>query len=82
MVVERAVIGTPSSSAFRSEGAITLVLPTESILSRLELLFRYGMYRSWTGAMVRGRDPRLAEGLPSTMDILAADLLDRPEYEI
>ena len=66
MVVERAVIGTPSSSAFRSEGAITLVLPTESILSRLELLFRYGMYRSWTG--VQNREPPFE--------------LDRPEYEI
>ena len=49
MVVDRTVIGTPSSSAFRSEGAITLVLPTEAVLSRLELLFRYGMYRSWSG---------------------------------
>jgi hypothetical protein len=53
MVVDRTVIGTPSSSAFRSQGAITLVLPTEGVLSRLELLFRYGMYRSWTGAQQR-----------------------------
>jgi hypothetical protein len=57
MVVDRTVIGTPSSSAFRSEGAITLVLPTEAVLSRLELLFRYGMYRSWSGARDRLRRP-------------------------
>jgi hypothetical protein len=50
MVIDREVIGTPSSTAFRNEGAITLVLPTEAILSRLELLFRYGMSRPWSGA--------------------------------
>jgi hypothetical protein len=48
--IDRTVVGTPSSTAFRTEGAITLVLPTEAVLSRLELLFRYGMARPWTGA--------------------------------
>lgn len=48
MVVDRSLIGTPSSTAFRREGAISIVLPTEDILSRLELLFRYGMYRPWS----------------------------------
>jgi hypothetical protein len=48
MVVDHEVLGTPSSTAFRTEGAITLVLPTEALLSRLELLFRYGMHRPWT----------------------------------
>ena len=71
MVVDRAVIGTPSSSAFRTEGAITLVLPTEAVLSRLELLFRYGMYRSWTGAPGFGA-PDPGSSVPG----------DRPEYEI
>ena len=47
-VVDRTVIGTPSSTAFRSQGAITLVLPTEAILSRLEILFRYGMHNPWS----------------------------------
>jgi hypothetical protein len=56
LVVDRAVIGTPSSSAFRSQGAITLILPTEAVLSRLELLFRYGMSRSWTGSRPREED--------------------------
>jgi hypothetical protein len=64
MVVDRAVIGTPSSSAFRSQGAITLVLPTEAVLSRLELLFRYGMYRSWTGAQPSARDAYPSGGGP------------------
>jgi nicotinic acid mononucleotide adenylyltransferase len=50
LVVDRSLIGTPSSTAFRREGAISLVLPTEDILSRLELLFRYGMYRPWSAA--------------------------------
>jgi hypothetical protein len=50
MDVDRTLIGTPSSSAFRTGGAISLVLPTEEILSRLELLFRYGMYRPWSGS--------------------------------
>jgi len=50
LAVDRTLIGTPSSSAFRTEGAISLVLPTEDILSRLELLFRYGMYRPWSGS--------------------------------
>ncbi len=70
MVVDRTVIGTPSSSAFRSEGAITLVLPTEAVLSRLELLFRYGMYRAWSGES--GRQPPAA-------DLSAAS---EPEYQI
>jgi hypothetical protein len=77
LVVERSVIGTPSSSAFRSEGAITLILPTESILSRLELLFRYGMYRSWTG----GQD-QIPSASSAATDLGAADLADGPEYEI
>jgi hypothetical protein len=67
MVVDRAVIGTPSSSAFRNEGAISLVLPTEAILSRTELLFRYGMSRPWSSGRPRPREPEAAEG---------------PEYEI
>ena len=53
MVVDRAAIGTPSSSAFRNEGAISLVLPNEAILSRTELLFRYGMSRSWSSGRSR-----------------------------
>lgn len=53
LVVDRSIIGTPSSTAFRSEGAITLVLPTEAVRSRLELFFRYGMARSWTGSRDR-----------------------------
>jgi hypothetical protein len=53
MAVDREVLGTPSSTAFRTEGAITLVLPNEGLLSRLELLFRYGMNRPWSS----GRKP-------------------------
>jgi nicotinic acid mononucleotide adenylyltransferase len=53
IVLDRTIIGTPSSSAFRSERAITVVFPTEAILSRLELLFRYGMNKPWSA---RGGD--------------------------
>jgi hypothetical protein len=73
MVVDRTVIGTPSSSAFRSEGAITLILPTEAVLSRLELLFRYGMYKAWTGEEGHAELPAGLGGSPT---------LDGPEYEI
>jgi hypothetical protein len=48
MVVDRDVIGTPSSTAFRKEGAISLILPTEAILSSLELFFRYGLNKPWS----------------------------------
>jgi hypothetical protein len=53
IAIDRDVIGTPSSTDFRTEGVISLVLPTEAILSRLELLFRYGMSRAWSS----GRSP-------------------------
>jgi hypothetical protein len=71
MVVDRAIIGTPSSSAFRSEGAITLILPTEAVLSRLELLFRYGMYRAWSGDRGEGGEAEPSKGIVAG-----------PEYEI
>jgi nicotinic acid mononucleotide adenylyltransferase len=61
VVVDRRVIGTPSSTAFRSDRAITIVFPTDAILSRLELLFRYGMNRPWSlprGEGQRGDGPR------------------------
>jgi hypothetical protein len=86
MVIDRTVIGTPSSTAFRSEGAITLVLPTDAVLSRLELLFRYGMYRSWSGAL-GGQPASGPEGLPGGAQPEpsgegASACPDRPEYEI
>jgi hypothetical protein len=40
-------MGSPSSTDFRSSRHITIVFPTAEVLSRLELLFRYGMNRSW-----------------------------------
>ena len=78
MVVDRTVIGTPSSSAFRSGGAITLILPTEAVLSRLELLFRYGMYRSWSGSIER--DGGAEDSADS--DRLSKGFGERPDYEI
>ena len=49
IVVDNAVIGSPSSTVFRSNRAITLVFPTEAVLGSLELLFRYGMNKPWSG---------------------------------
>jgi hypothetical protein len=76
LVVDRDVIGTPSSTDFRTDGAISLVLPTEAILSSLELLFRYGMARPWSGG---GREP---DGAPGPRDRPADPAPERPDYEI
>jgi hypothetical protein len=45
--MEMRSIGTPSSTDFRSERAITIAFPTDAMLSRLEILFRYSMNRPW-----------------------------------
>ena len=53
--VDETVVSAPSSTDFRSSRNITIVFPTEAVLSRLELLFRYGMNRTWmTGEGNRG----------------------------
>ncbi|HEY9053614.1 MAG TPA: hypothetical protein VIO60_02215 [Rectinemataceae bacterium] len=46
--LERRIVGTPSSTDFRENRAITLVLPTEAIRDKLEILFRYNMNRPWS----------------------------------
>jgi len=48
LYLERRVVGTPSSSDFRQNRAITLVLPTEAIRDKLEILFRYNMNKPWS----------------------------------
>lgn len=40
-------IGTPSSTALRERGVFTIVFPTEAVLEKLEIVFRYGMHRHW-----------------------------------
>lgn len=45
---ERSIVGAPSSSDFRQKRAVTLVLPTEGIRDKLEILFRYNMHQSWS----------------------------------
>lgn len=40
-------IGTPSSTALRERGIFTIVFPTEAVLEKLEVVFRYGMHRHW-----------------------------------
>jgi len=45
---DRRVVGTPSSTDFRKNRAITLVLPTESIRDKLEIVFRYNMNQPWS----------------------------------
>ncbi len=47
--MEKSVVGTPSSTDFRENRAITLVLPTEGIRDKLEILFRYNMNQPWSG---------------------------------
>ena len=46
--LDRKVVGTPSSTDFRNNRAITLVLPTESIRDKLEIVFRYNMNQPWS----------------------------------
>ena len=69
VVLDRDTIGTPSSTAFRSERAITLVFPTEAVLSRLELLFRYSMNRPWTpgGEGAPPMSPTATPGVPPAL---------------
>jgi len=45
---DRSVVGTPSSTDFRRNRAITLFLPTESIRDKLEIIFRYNMNQPWS----------------------------------
>jgi hypothetical protein len=45
---DRRIVGTPSSTDFRKNRAITLVLPTESIRDKLEIVFRYNMNQAWS----------------------------------
>ncbi len=47
MTLDRRRIGTPSSTDFRSDRAITIVFPSEAMLARLEILFRYSMHTPW-----------------------------------
>lgn len=46
--MDRKIVGTPSSTVFRQNRAITLVLPTEGIRDKLEILFRYNMNQPWS----------------------------------
>ena len=48
LFLERRVVGTPSSTDFRQNRAITLVLPSEAIRDKLEILFRYNMNKPWS----------------------------------
>lgn len=48
LLLEKSVVGTPSSTDFRENRAVTLVLPTEGIRDKLEILFRYNMNKAWT----------------------------------
>lgn len=55
--IDEGVVSTPSSTDFRAEGAFTVVFPTEAMLSRLELLFRYGMNKPWGRAKTDPESP-------------------------
>lgn len=49
-VLDPQAVGAPSSSDFRSSRNFTIAFPSEAVLSRLELLFRYGMNQPWMAA--------------------------------
>ncbi len=44
---DRHIVIAPSSTDFRERGAFTIVFPTESMLSHLEILFRYRLNKPW-----------------------------------
>lgn len=39
---------SPSSTDFRSNNVFSIVFPTKEMLSHMEIVFRYGLHRSWT----------------------------------
>ncbi len=45
--VDEKSLAMPSSTDFRTRGALTIVFPADAVLARLELLFRYAMNRPW-----------------------------------
>ncbi len=61
---------TPSSSDFRSRGALTVAFPAPALLARLELLFRYGLRRPWMEAAADpGPAPGGSERIPADYEI-------------
>lgn len=53
--VDSRVVSAPSSTDFRISRNFTIVFPTEAVLSRLELLFRYGMHQPWSPSPPSGK---------------------------
>jgi hypothetical protein len=52
--VDEEIVDAPSSSDFRASRNFTIVFPSDAVLSRLELLFRYGLNRPWMTSEVDG----------------------------
>jgi len=48
IVLDPNIIATPSSTDFRSRRAFTIVLPTNAIRNKMEIIFRYHIHKSWT----------------------------------
>jgi len=48
VVLDPNIVATPSSTDFRSRRAFTIVLPTNAIRDKMEIIFRYHMHKSWT----------------------------------
>ncbi len=47
------LIGLPSSTDFRQEGAFTIVFPTAAVIKHLEVIFRYSLDKPWLGGKRR-----------------------------
>jgi len=45
--VDSRPIGTPSSTALRELGVFTIIFPTQEVIEKLEVVFRYGMHHHW-----------------------------------
>lgn len=53
VIVDNAITASPSSTDFRKNRHLTLVLPTSAIKDKLEILFRYKMNQSWSAVTFR-----------------------------
>ena len=48
VVIDPFSVEAPSSSDFRTKQAYTIVLPTNSIREKMEIIFRYHMHKTWS----------------------------------
>lgn len=63
VILDNTITASPSSTDFRKNRHLTLVLPTPAIKDKLEILFRYKMSQSWS-AVTSGKNSLQANPHP------------------